>query len=107
MTATLIVAGIAMVGIAHGFINAPVVTHVTETAVAGRVGPGSVGAAYRFLERTGHTIGPILMGQLFLQFGTSPVAFAWAGLAVLILGVLFLITSREEKSSRGAREEFA
>mgnify|MGYP001423440685 CR=1 FL=1 len=106
-TASLVVAGIAMVGVAHGFINAPVVTHVTETAVAGKVGTGSVGAAYRFLERAGHTLGPIMMGQLFLQFGTAPVAFAWAGLAVLVLGILFLITSREEKSSRGAREEFA
>ncbi len=107
VTAALVVAGISMVGIAHGFINAPVVTHVTETAVAGRVGAGSVGAAYRFLERAGHTLGPILMGQLFLQFGASPVAFAWAGLVVLVLGVLFLFTSREEKSSHGAREEFA
>ena len=66
--------------------------------MATRIGTGPVGAAYRFLERAGHTLGPILMGQLFLQFGTTPIAFAWAGLGVLVLGILFLISSREEKS---------
>ncbi len=106
-TASLVVAGAAIVGIAHGFINAPVVTHVTETGVAGKVGATSVGAAYRFIERAGHTIGPIMMGQLILHFGASTITFAWAGLAVLVLGVLFFITSREEAPSRGSRQEFA
>ena len=106
-TTLLIIVGVAMVGVAHGFINAPVVTHVTETDVARRLGAVSVGAAYRFVERAGHTVGPIFMGQLFFYLGATPVAFAWAGAAILMLGILFVISSREEQSSQGARGEFA
>jgi len=107
LSAAMIVLGIGLVGVAHGFINAPVVTHVTETAVAKRIGASPVGAAYRFLERGGHTIGPIVMGQLFMHFGAGPVAFAWTALGVLLLGVLFLITSRVERPAHGASEELA
>ena len=107
VSASLIVVGIALVGVAHGFINAPVVTHVTETAVARRIGASPVGAAYRFLERGGHTIGPIIMGQLFMHLGPGPIAFAWTALGVLLLGVLFMITSRVERPSHGTSEELA
>jgi MFS family permease len=106
-SSALIVLGIALVGIAHGFINAPVVTHVTETAVAKRIGAIPVGAAYRFLERGGHTVGPIIMGQLLMQLGPGSMAFAWTALGVLMLGVLFLITSRVERPSHGTSEEYA
>ena len=103
----LTVIGVAMVGVAHGFINAPVVTHVTETDVARRFGSGQVGAGYRFLERVGHTLGPIFMGQLFAQFGVGHAAFACAGLVILLLGLLFLITSRDEPAHDSTPQEFA
>ena len=99
--------GIALVGIAHGFINAPVVTHVTETDVARQVGSVQVGASYRFLERAGHTLGPIFMGQLFLAFGIGHMAFAWAGLAILFLGLVFLFTSRHEPAPETTHPEYA
>lgn len=107
LATVLTILGVAMVGVSHGLINAPVVTHVTHTEVCGRIGSSQVGAAYRFLERVGHTLGPIMMGQLFLHLGVSYVAFAWVGLGVLLLGVLFMITSRNESSQPLNREEFA
>jgi predicted MFS family arabinose efflux permease len=107
LATVLTVIGIAMVGIAHGFINAPVVTHVTETEVARRFGSGQVGAGYRFLERAGHTLGPIFMGQLFTHFGIGHAAFAFAGLIVLLLGLIFLITSRAEAAHNSTPQEFA
>ena len=83
----LAVGGVAIVGLAHGLINAPVVTHVTETRVAQQIGTGPVAAAYRFLERSGHTLGPLVMGQLFIVFGQTPVVLAWVGFGILMLGL--------------------
>jgi predicted MFS family arabinose efflux permease len=107
LTTLFTVTGIALIGVAHGLINAPVVTHVTQTAVAQRSGSSQVGAAYRFLERAGHTLGPIVMGQLFVQVGVNYLAFAWVALGVLALGVLFLISSRHEQSEDSTRPEYA
>ncbi len=107
VTTLLTVTGICLIGVAHGLINAPVVTHVTQTAVAERSGSSQVGAAYRFMERAGHTLGPIIMGQLFVQVGVSYVAFAWVALAILVLGILFLISSRNEQSENSIRPEYA
>lgn len=107
VTTLLTVIGICVIGVAHGLINAPVVTHVMQTAVAERSGSSQVGAGYRFMERAGHTLGPIIMGQLFFQVGISYVAFAWVALAILALGILFLISSRNEQSQNSIRPEYA
>ena len=56
----LLILGVATVGIAHGLINAPVVTHVADSQLAGSVGASSLTATYRFLERLGHIAGPIV-----------------------------------------------
>ncbi len=87
----MLIAGVAVVGIAHGFINAPVVTHVANSEVAAKTGESSATATYRFLERAGHVAGPFIVGQLFLFSGQDPVVIAWIGGAVTLLGVLFLI----------------
>ena len=87
----VLIAGVAVVGIAHGFINAPVVTHVADSAIAAEIGASSVTASYRFLERIGHIAGPIIVGQLFIFFGQNAVVLTWAGLAVALLGFLFVI----------------
>lgn len=79
-----------VVGAAHGFINAPVVTRIADSS-SRRIGAGAATAAYRFLERIGHVAGPILVGQLFLLLGQSAVVVAWIGLAVLLFGFLFLL----------------
>ncbi len=87
----LLVTGVAVLGIAHGFINAPVVTHVANSELAATNGESATTAAYRFLERLGHVAGPIIVGQLFIFGGQDPMVIAWIGGGVALLGVLFLI----------------
>ncbi len=87
----LLIAGVAIVGIAHGYINAPVVTHVANSELAAATGETSATAAYRFLERIGHVAGPFVVGQLFIFSGQDPIVIAWIGGAIALLGVLFLI----------------
>ena len=87
----LLIAGVAIVGIAHGFINAPVVTHIANSELSAVTGESAATAAYRFLERLGHVAGPIIVGQLFLFGGQDPMVIAWIGGGVAVLGVLFLI----------------
>ncbi len=86
----LIVAGATLVGVAHGFINAPVVTHVTNTELSDTIGTTNVAAGYRLLERIGHTIGPLIMGQIFVYTGISWSVFLGIAISVFILGLLFL-----------------
>lgn len=88
-TALLIVA-VATVGVAHGFINAPVVTHVGQSDLSKRIGAVPVSTAYRFLERGGHVAGPLLLSQLFLLFGQGPNVISGFGIVVAILGVAFV-----------------
>ncbi len=102
LLAAMLISGVAIVGIAHGFINAPVVTHVANSRVAAETGESSATATYRFLERAGHVAGPFIVGQLFLFSGQDPMVIAWIGGAVTLLGVLFLIrfTPSQVKTSR-------
>jgi predicted MFS family arabinose efflux permease len=91
LSTSIIIAGVIIVGIAHGFINAPVVTHVAHSALAGQIGANPVTTTYRFLERTGHVAGPFLVGQFFLIWGQGPQVLIWIGIATAILGLLFLV----------------
>ena len=95
----ILITGVAIVGLAHGLINAPIVTHVAELDVARRIGTSSTTAAYRFMERVGHVAGPIVVGQLFLLGGQDPVILAWIGAAVAAFGLAFMLRQRR---SRGA-----
>jgi predicted MFS family arabinose efflux permease len=87
----MLIAGVAVVGLAHGCINAPIVTHVAELDIANRIGIDSATAAYRFLERVGHAIGPVLVAQLLFFSGQGSGAVAWVGAAVVVLGLLFAL----------------
>lgn len=91
-TPALMLGGVILLGIAHGLINAPIVTHVADTAVAARIGQGPTTAAYRFLERIGHVAGPPLFGQMALLFGGEPLALAGVGVAVVACGLFFLLS---------------
>ena len=90
LVTVILIIGVATVGIAHGFINAPVVTHVADSELAAKIGASSLTATYRFLERLGHIAGPIIVGQLFLLWGQNALVLAWAGVAILLCGLLFL-----------------
>jgi MFS family permease len=85
----LIIAGVALVGVAHGYINAPIITHITNSPVAGEFGMTSTAAAYRLLERVGHVLGPIIVGQLFLLFGASWTVIGGIALGIFLLGAFF------------------
>ena len=49
----ILIIGVTIVGIAHGFINAPVVTHVAESKIASELGVANVASTYRLVERVG------------------------------------------------------
>ena len=93
LTSLGMVLGVTIVGIAHGFINAPVVTCVADSELARRIGPNSATASYRFLERVGHVAGPIIVGQLFLIAGQQAEVVTWVGGIVVFLGVVFILSS--------------
>ncbi|HVO95305.1 MAG TPA: MFS transporter, partial [Terriglobales bacterium] len=84
------IVGVSVVGIAHGFINAPVVSHVGHSALAKRIGANPAMTAYRFVERGGHVSGPLLVSQFFLIWGQGPVVIGGIGLATALLGLVFL-----------------
>ena len=96
----LIICGVVTIGIAHGFINAPIVTHVAETAAAGVVGPTRAAATYRLLERVGHVTGPLVMMQIFAVMGVTWSAFATIGVGILIMALLFLSAGRTTTAGR-------
>ena len=91
ISTVVVVCAVAVVGIAHGFINAPVVTHVGQTNLAGRIGANPTTTAYRFLERGGHIAGPLLLSQLFLLWGQGPHIIGAIGIAVILLGLTFVM----------------
>lgn len=98
----LAVAGVTVIGLAHGLVNAPILTHVVEARIAARVGTANAAAAYRLLERGGHVLGPMIVAQVFLMAGQTFQAMAWIGAATLASGLLFLVLSR--RSDDGAAE---
>ena len=90
--ATLVlITGVFIVGLAHGFINAPVVTHVANSELAAKIGASSATATYRFLERIGHVAGPMIVAQLFFFGGQTATVIAWIGGAIMVFGVLFIL----------------
>jgi MFS family permease len=93
--AVVVVVGVVCVGLAHGFINAPVVTHVAHSEIARQIGANSVATTYRFVERLGHVFGPLMVAQMFLIWGQTPQILIAIGIATATLAFLFLVgTSR-------------
>lgn len=84
-------AAVTLIGAAHGFVNAPVVTHVAELAISREVGSARVAATYRFLERLGHVAGPIVVGQVLQLAGADAGAVAWVGGAVILCALAFSV----------------
>ncbi|WP_166405166.1 MFS transporter [Desulfonema ishimotonii] len=95
----VLISGMLILGLAHGFINAPIVTHIANTPSADRLGAASVTSIYRFLERIGHVAGPVVVSQLLSLNHRSPVTISWIGLAVIIFGLLFIISPSGRISS--------
>ncbi|HZP74925.1 MAG TPA: MFS transporter [Pseudolabrys sp.] len=90
LSTVVIIFAVSLVGVAHGFINAPVVTHVVQSSLAKSLGVNPVSTAYRFLERGGHVAGPLIVSQLFLVWGQGPQILGGVGIVVAILGIMFV-----------------
>lgn len=67
--ALMVAGGALLLGLAHGCVNAPVVTFAASGAAG--AGPDGTGALYRVVERVGHVAGP----------GVAAAAILWAGSA--------------------------
>ena len=87
----ILLLGTLVVGVGHGCINAPVVTHIAATDVARRLGDAPVTAFYRFIERVGHIAGPLVVGQLFFISRQSPLVIGWLGIATLVCAIIFIV----------------
>ena len=101
----MLLIGIALVGIAHGFINAPVVTFVADSELAHKIGAGSATATYRFVERAGHIMGPVLMGVLFTMFDDPWAALGFVAGAIAILGMFFLVSAQDGPAPTNEEED--
>jgi MFS family permease len=93
VSAALVLVGVATLGVAHGFINAPVVTHVTTLPIAATIGPGAVAALYRTVERVGHVSGPVLIGQLLFIGDYDPKMLLLPAAMLLAAAVGFRFSS--------------
>jgi MFS family permease len=91
---TALIVGVCVIGLAHGMINAPVITHVADSPVAARLGAASVAANYRFVERIGHVAGPAIISFLFAAFGQNWSLLCWVAGAICLMGFVFLSTAR-------------
>jgi predicted MFS family arabinose efflux permease/pSer/pThr/pTyr-binding forkhead associated (FHA) protein len=87
----LLIVGVSTLGLAHGFIHAPIVTHISETSAADTLGKSSATSLYRLLERFGHVAGPIIVGELLFLNSDHLTGVSWLGVIVIFLGILFLI----------------
>ncbi len=85
-----IATGLVLLGLGHGLINAPVITHVANSDAAARLGATQVASLYRLLERLGHALGPTLAGQLLVLSGSGLGAVSMAGVSMLVFGLLFI-----------------
>jgi MFS family permease len=90
LSTVVVIIAVLLVGVAHGFINAPVVTHVAQSNLAKRIGANPATTAYRFVERGGHVAGPLLVSQFFLIWGQGPHIIGAIGFAVVLLGGIFI-----------------
>lgn len=87
----LIISGVFILGIAHGLINAPIVTHTLSSQSVKYVGKTASAATYRFLERIGHVAGPMIVANLLYWMDNSPEALLYIGAAIAIMAILFWI----------------
>jgi MFS family permease len=86
-----LIAGMSALGLAHGLINAPIMTHISNTQSADVVGSTSVTSVYRFVERIGHMAGPVLVGQLLASSGQDPIVISALGAVLIVFGLAFAI----------------
>jgi predicted MFS family arabinose efflux permease len=95
---TILIIGVAITGLSHGLINAPVVTHIAESKLAKNIGASTATATYRFMERIGHIAGPVLIGQLFIFSGQDALLLTWVGAVIMICALIFIIGAAQPRT---------
>ena len=88
----LLIAGMTILGLSQGFIHAPIVTYITDSQSATTLGKSTVASVYRLLERLGHVIGPVIVGQLLLLNQENAFTISWLGIATFMFGILFAMS---------------
>lgn len=109
-TYAVIVATVAMLvmGISHGFINAPVVTHVVSTTSNHANNDANlVATTYRFLERLGHVMGAIIVGQLLVLLGEKSAFWVLSLFFVVAAAVMWLFDRKKPANMLAAVENSA
>ena len=94
MDTVALVGGVLLLGLGQGCINAPIVTHIMDTPGARSVGRQMTTTIYRVMERLGHAVGPLIVGQLLLLNHEDPITIGYIGMAMLLFAVLFILGSR-------------
>ena len=92
----------SVLGLSHGFINAPIITHIAGSPVAGRIGRTSTISMYRFLERIGHVLGPVVVGQLLIFNQQASFTISWIGGATFVFAMLFLLLPGRTRAATGS-----
>ena len=85
-----LILGLLTLGFGHGFIHAPVVTHITHTRASENMGAGPATSIYRFFERIGHVIGPLIVGYLVAAYGNVE-SILYIAVATTLFGILFFL----------------
>lgn len=100
LSPAFLIVGMIVLGLAHGFIHAPIMTHISTTSAAEALGKTSATSLYRLLERIGHVSGPIIVSNLLLSLGDSLFTISWLGLITVAFGFLFLIRITGDRASQ-------
>ena len=87
----ILIGGILILGLSHGFVHAPIVTHIIHSPVSDVLGRTVVASIYRFMERIGHVLGPLIFGQLLIGANSGISAILYVGVVVGIGSMLFYI----------------
>lgn len=99
----LLIVGIVILGLSHGLIHAPIMTHISETAVAKKFGSSFVSSLYRLLERVGHISGPYFVGVLLIYNDNAIISLSIIGLIVVILSILFASLNFNSKNQHSMK----
>jgi len=93
-----ILGAMLLLGFAHAFIHAPIISFVTECEVPKELTKARVTAAYRFIERIGHAAGPAIAAQIILYTHGSMSTFALLSIFILIVAITFIVLPGRKKS---------
>jgi MFS family permease len=88
----VLIAGTLTLGVFHGFINAPIITHITGTKVSKVLGRSATASFYRTIERVGQIFGPFVMSQFLIFYNQGTGAFVLMGLITIGLGIAYMAT---------------